>query len=125
MSKALAKIADVLPQVNIAAELYHSDDMRDAISRVYEQIMRFLLQALKWYDKGRIGRALSVIISPYELEYKDIVEQIEQCTSTIRHLAMLKSQAEIRDLNTSIAIMRQDQLKLSERVDTVIKIAEC
>jgi len=111
--------------MKIVAGLYQSDDMRDGIARLYEQIMRFLIRALKWYDKGRIRRVASSLVSPYELEYKDTVEQIEECAATVRHLANSKSQAEIRDLSLSMEIVRQEQIKLVEKVDTMVKIAEC
>lgn len=122
-SKALARIGDALPRVAIAADLYQSDTMRRAVSQLYIHIFRFFIQALRWYNKSRVRRAFSSLLNPYELEYKDTVEQICSLTSLIRHVATAESQSEVRDINNDLCLIRNDQIRLIERVDSMITLA--
>jgi hypothetical protein len=97
--------------------------MRNAVSQLYASILHFFLQALSWYKKSRIRRAFSSLVNPFDLEYKDTVEQIHSLTSVIRHIATAESHSEVRDMNLELGTIRKDQTKLIERVDTMIKLA--
>jgi hypothetical protein len=97
--------------------------MHNAVSQLYAHILRFFLQALRWYNNSRIRRALFSLLNPYELEYKDTVEQIHSLTSIIRHIATAESHSEVRGINIELGVIRNDQTKLIERVDTMIKLA--
>ena len=97
--------------------------MRRAVSQLYVHILRFSMQALRWYNKSRLKRAFSSLLCPYELEYKETVEQIHSLTSVIRHIATAESQSEVRDINLELGLIRNDQTRLIERVDTMISIA--
>ena len=61
---------------------------------------------------------MSATFTPYELKYKDTVDQIQLCSRTIKDMAVAKSQAEIRDIHVSIELMQQDQIQLKETYDS-------
>ena len=112
LSKALTSIGNALPRTKLSAELYQTEHMKEAISRLYAHILLFFQQAVKWYEMGPARRGLSVILKPFELDYKDTVEQIRICAETVEDIANAAARAEIRDI--SITLQMQDR-KLQER----------
>jgi hypothetical protein len=83
--------------------------MKEAISRLYAHIILFFQQALKWYSMSSAGRAISAIFKPFELDYKDTVEEIKLCSQTVNNIASAANRAELRDLHDIIkAQCKQD-----------------
>jgi hypothetical protein len=70
--------------------------------------MLFFQQAMRWYNRSPAGRAISSIFKPYELEYQDTVDQIKLCAEAVHDLASAASRAEIRDMNITINLLRED-----------------
>ena len=112
LSQALAKIGEALQQTKLCAELYQTDNMREAIARLYAHILLFFQQAVRWYTMGPAGRAFSSIFKPFDLDYKDTVEQIRLCSQTINDIASASSRAEIRDIHITIQMQNR---QLQER----------
>ncbi|KAL6407255.1 hypothetical protein AUP68_10084 [Ilyonectria robusta] len=115
-SRALTMIADVLPRAKLSAELYRTKDMKDAIGSLYAHIILFLKQAIKWYNVGPAGRALTALFKPFELRYKDTVEQIEQCAKTIDDLAGILVKAEVREISVSLHDQSQRMIAMETRL---------
>jgi hypothetical protein len=115
-SRALTMIADVLPRAKLSAELYRTKDMKDAIASLYAHIILFLKQAIKWYNVGPAGRALTALFKPFELRYKDTVEQIEQCAKTIDDLAGILVKAEVREISVSLHDQSQRMIAMETRL---------
>jgi hypothetical protein len=76
--------------------------MATAVSSLYAAIVQFFMRALKTYKRGRFSRAMSSVISPWDIASKDIVEEIEECSRRVDGLAGAASRAEIRDLHILI-----------------------
>ena len=112
LSQALAKIGEALQQTKLSAELYQTDNMREAIARLYAHILLFFQQAVRWYTMGPAGRAFSSIFKPFDLDYKDTVEQIKLCSQTVNNIANASSRAEIRDIHITIQMQNR---QLQER----------
>jgi hypothetical protein len=99
--------------------------MREAISRLYAHILKFLMQAVKWYSRNRAKRALSAVLSPYELKYKETVDQIHECTRATNDLAEGKHWIEMRDMHISIELLRREQQHIKDTVDNTFRLATC
>lgn len=108
-SAVLVEVGDVLPQASLIAQLFPTDDMRDAIARLYTQMLYFLVHALKWYNRSGLRRVLAALKNPYDLKCKDIVSQIRSCSELIYGMADGKSRAEIRDIRIRISKLEQGQ----------------
>lgn len=115
-SRALTMIADVLPRAKLSAELYHTNDMKDAIASLYAHILLFLKQAIKWYNIGPASRALTALFKPFELRYNDTVEQIEQCAKTIDDVAGISVKAEVREISVSLHDQSQRMIAMETRL---------
>ncbi|KAF2020928.1 hypothetical protein BU24DRAFT_416589 [Aaosphaeria arxii CBS 175.79] len=130
-TKALACIGDALRQTRLTAELYQTDAIKEAIAQLYAHIMLFFQKAMRWYNRSSVGRAVSAIFEPYELEYKDTVEQIKLCAETVEDIANAASRAETRDINITInlvlAEMRKREVKLALMQEEITKTryAQC
>ncbi|KAF2195728.1 hypothetical protein K469DRAFT_17491 [Zopfia rhizophila CBS 207.26] len=124
-SQALVQIGDALRQTKLTVELYQTEDIRDATSRLYKHVLLFFAQAIKWYNRSPLGRAFSAAFTPYELKYKDTVEQIKLYSRTIKDIAVAKSQAELRDMHISIKLMQQDHLQIKETASNILRVATC
>lgn len=101
-SQALAEIGEAIWQTNLSAELYQIEHMKEAISRLYAHIILFFQQTVKWYSMSSAGRAISAIFKPFELDYKDTVEEIKLCSQTVNNIASSANRAELRDLHDTI-----------------------
>jgi hypothetical protein len=117
--KAIVHISDVLPRVSISAQLYQTDDMRDAIARLYSDILLFSMEAIRWFKFSRLKHAISSVFSPYELKYKDMVDRIHQCATVIAEIAQGKHQAEMRDMHIGLLENREENRLLEEKVDRI------
>src|SRR6266536_863026 len=98
-AKTLARIADLLPRSELASILYPTDAMATAVSHLYASILRFFIQALKLYKKGRFARAIGSVVNPWAIASKEVVEEIDECSRRVDALAGAASRAEIRDLH--------------------------
>jgi hypothetical protein len=135
-SQALGLIADVLPTVHISADLYRTDRMRDAVANLYAQVLLFLRQAVKWYQMGPAGRALTALFKPFELSYKDTVESIRDCAQSINEISSISAKEETREINQIIQRVNkqgetllgmqqqftQCQAELDDKVSTILQV---
>jgi hypothetical protein len=111
-SKALDLISQSLPRCELSAELYQTDEMRDAVATLYAHILLFLQQAVKWYNVGPAGRALTSLFKPFELSYKETLEEIRLCAKTIDDISSLASKVEIREIK---GLLQRESARLTER----------
>jgi hypothetical protein len=74
--------------------------MKDALSRLYAYIILFLQLCVKWYNRSSLGRLWSSLKAPFELDYKDLVEQIKTSSAAVEDLANAGARVEIRDIRT-------------------------
>lgn len=102
LANGLCRIADALPRVELAASLYPTSHMRQAVLSLYSQIIRFLIRALEWYQESKLRHLVHSITRPAELRYNDIMEQISYSTRSVKELASASSQAEQRDMHIKI-----------------------
>jgi hypothetical protein len=100
LAQAFVAIGDVLPRANLSAELYQTGYMKDALSRLYAYIILFLRLCVRWYNKSSIGRFVSAITSPFELDYQELIDQIKVSSAAVEHLANAGARVEIRDIRT-------------------------
>lgn len=89
----------MLPRIEIAAYLYPTNAVKQAVSALYAHIIKFLLRALDWYEEGRIAHAIHSITKPAALRYDDLLEDIRRATRRLADLAITSSQAEQRDMH--------------------------
>ncbi|KAK3325263.1 hypothetical protein B0H66DRAFT_599433 [Apodospora peruviana] len=83
ISRALEDIANVLPRMELHAKLYPTERMKDSMARLYAHMLLFLRQTVKWFSRHSVGRATSLIISPFEIKYKGLVDRIRTCANAI------------------------------------------
>ncbi|KAH0425980.1 GMC oxidoreductase [Colletotrichum camelliae] len=98
-SQALSTISEVLPNVKVTAELYQTEQVKHAIASLYAHVVLFLKQALKWYNVSPASRIVKSLFKPFELSYKETVDQIKRCAQTINNIADVAAKSEIREVN--------------------------
>lgn len=123
LSKAFVMIGDVLPRADLGAELYQTEYMIEALSQLYAYIIRFLHLCLRWYSRSSLGRLFSSVRNPFKLEYQDLVEYIEVCSTNIETLANAGARVEVRDISVTQALHHAQFMdlysKLLKRYDWV------
>ncbi|KAI4936800.1 uncharacterized protein J4E92_001525 [Alternaria infectoria] len=107
---ALIAIGDVLPRMDLSAELYQTQYMEAALSRLFTYIILFLRLCVRWYKKSPLGRICSAIKTPFELGYQDLVNHIQECSKAVDDLASAGARAEIRDVHT-LAMLQHAQIR--------------
>ncbi|KXH49269.1 hypothetical protein CNYM01_06985 [Colletotrichum nymphaeae SA-01] len=121
VSKAVSRIALVLPRIALHSVLYPTPRMQDAVSQLYAKIIEFALMAIKWYKKGKLSHSFTAIIKPFSLGFKPIVEEIAERSKHVDELANAAVKAEIRDLHAEMRDLRIDYHRQSK---TMIRLAE-
>ncbi|KAK1464543.1 hypothetical protein CTAM01_17063 [Colletotrichum tamarilloi] len=116
ISKAVSRIALVLPRTELHSVLYPTPRMQDAVSQLYAKIIEFALMAIKWYKKGKLSHSFTAIIKPFSLGFKPIVEEIAERSKHVDELASAAVKAEIRDLHVNIHRQNKTILQLTEMV---------
>jgi hypothetical protein len=102
ISKTVSRIADVLPRAELASSLYQTDRMNRAVAQLYVKIMCFVQDAVKWYKMGKFKHSITSITKPYDLSFKDIVEEIAEASRNVDKKASAASRAEVRGLHLQV-----------------------
>ncbi|CAN9398485.1 unnamed protein product [Alternaria alternata] len=98
LSQALIDIANVLPRMDLSAELYQTKYMEAALSQLFTYIVLFLRLCVRWYNKNPLSRICSAIKTPFELGYQDLLEHIRECSKAVDDLANAGARVEVRDV---------------------------
>lgn len=99
-SKALSRIADALPRIELKLSLYPTPEMRKGVTDVYAYIIKFLTRTMDWYTQGKLKHLASAVFRPYELHFKDLVEEVTARSRQVDKLAEMHSQLEVRRVYT-------------------------
>lgn len=122
LAKACSQIADTLPRVEITLKLYQTDVMLKAVTDLYISIIEFLRHAVKWYKQGKLGHTWTAIARPWELGFRDYVEDINTNSRRIEQLANTSSQAELRDTHIETSRMREELRATKLQLDRLMQI---
>lgn len=99
LAQALTDISDILAQVKLTAELYQTERMKQAIAALYAYIIKFFLSVIPWYKHRSATRLLLAIVSPFDVVYRDTLQQVKSAADTITTLASHANWAELRDVH--------------------------
>lgn len=100
LAKAMSRIADSLPRQELAIIIYPRQAMKQTVAQLYAYLMVFFTRAWKWYQEGAMKHMLHSITQPADIRYKDILDNIEECSRRIDQWAVSSAQADIRDMHT-------------------------
>ncbi|KAI3320670.1 hypothetical protein HD806DRAFT_505830 [Xylariaceae sp. AK1471] len=125
LAKAMTRVADVVKHVQTQSLLYPTIEILEHISELYSQIMTFAIRAVEWYQKGKIAHAVAAFTSPFQLKYRDIIDDIYETSRKIDRCAMTMNYAEIRQMHEQLA-QSQKALELAhiERREMYRLVAE-
>jgi hypothetical protein len=107
VAKTFVRIADVLPRTELHLRLYTTNRMLVDVAQIYASILDFVRRATEWYAKNRVQRSLSAIIKPFEISFKDIVDEIGTCSRRVDEHANAAMKAELRDLHIEMLQIRE------------------
>ena len=128
-AKAMSRIADCLPRQQLSLILYPTTQMKQGVAQLYAFLLQFLIKALKWYQEGTVKHIIHSFTQPVGIKYKDILENIEECSRNIDMWAASSSQAELRDVHTlqqkmqtSVEKTRSVVQRSAVSVDEIMKV---
>ncbi|KAI8677450.1 hypothetical protein NCS56_00635000 [Fusarium sp. Ph1] len=81
--------------------LYPTKHIHLAVESLYAVVLDFLLIAHSWCNESKLRHAYHSFTRPHEIQYKDLLERITDCTNTINELADVGAQTEIRVMHTT------------------------
>lgn len=123
LAKALTEIADALPRVEIRSDLFPTERMRAAVSKLCADILKFLTRAHKWYCEGCLKRTIHSFTQPFDLRYADILGDIRRGSYVVQELAACGQLVELRHVNRKIdqivETMTVNFSRLNSALDTV------
>ncbi|KAL9073136.1 MAG: hypothetical protein Q9157_004869 [Trypethelium eluteriae] len=119
LGKAFCRIADALPQTERDLLLYPSDAMKELVETLYANIIDFAQRAIQWYAEGKVKHAVSALVRPYSLRFKDIVNEVSETSRRIERLAHSMSRTELRQARLELLENRNElQQMRKEHKDT-------
>lgn len=102
LSKALAQIAEKLPQVELATVLCPTARMREAVGKLYANLLQFFIRAHNWYREGPWRHFIHSITRPVELRYKDLLDEIDQNSRNISQLVVVGAQVKVYEMDQKL-----------------------
>ncbi|KEZ40094.1 hypothetical protein SAPIO_CDS9108 [Scedosporium apiospermum] len=112
ISKALSQIADKLPQVELATVLYPTEMMREAVGKLYANLLRFFIRAHEWCEEGRLRHLLHSITRPVELRYKDLLDDIDYTSRHISQLASAGTQVRVCEIDIDWSTAQESKVAI-------------
>lgn len=113
LSKAMCKIAEVLPRAELKAVTYATDDMKRLIESLLSSIIEFFSRVIGWYEENRAKHAFNALWRPFRLRFQDLCDEIDEGARRIDKLAEALMQAEIRELLTVTRSMYLEQTTMN------------
>ncbi|KAF5568818.1 hypothetical protein FPHYL_2625 [Fusarium phyllophilum] len=104
IAKALTEISDLLPDIDITAQLYASPRIRTALANLYASIMQLFIRTQNWCEKGRfssIKRIAQSVVTPFELQYSDFMESIRYHSDVIKQIGATNSLVDVRNIKAT------------------------
>jgi len=123
LAKTCTHIADLLPRAEITVKLYQTDDILKAVTSLYISIIEFLRHAVKWYKQGKLRHTWTAIARPWELGFRDYVEDIDLGSRRLEQLANMSSQAELRATHLETSRIREELRETRMQLDKLLQIA--
>lgn len=120
LAKALSEIADALPRVQIRSGLFPTERMRDVVSKLCADILKFLTRAHKWYCEGSLKRTIHSFTQPFDLRYADILEDIKHGSFVVKDLASCGQSVELRHVNNKIDQLGEALMGMNSKLETAI-----
>jgi hypothetical protein len=124
LAKTCTQIANILDRAEITLRLYSSERLMGAVSELYVNILEFLKHAVKWYAKGRLGRAWTAIARPWELGFRDYVLEIKAVSKRIEGVAEVASQAELRATRLETKQVREELALTKLQLERLLPMME-
>lgn len=122
LAKACTQIADLLPRAEITLKLYQSDAVLNEVTNLYISIIDFLRHAVDWYKQGKLRHTWTAIARPWELGFRDYVEDIDLSSRRLEQLAHISSQAELRAAHLETSRIREELRETRMQLDKLLQI---
>ncbi|KAI0551614.1 hypothetical protein F4679DRAFT_132729 [Xylaria curta] len=100
--KAMTRIADIIKHVQLQSLLYPTDEIIEYTGDLYSHIMSFAIRAVEWYQKGKLAHTFAAFANPFQLKFRDIVDDIYETSRKIDRWAANMSYVEIRRMNQQL-----------------------
>ncbi|PVH68572.1 hypothetical protein DL98DRAFT_474721 [Cadophora sp. DSE1049] len=124
LSSGLCQIAEVLPRAELILRLYPISAVKTLISRMYAQILRFLIRSLRWYQESKFSHLIHAITRPAELRFDDLIEDIRLLSHRMTDYALASGHAEQRDMHAEQKQSSSEQHELHKKVDALTRLVE-
>ncbi len=103
--------------------LYPTELMGNAVAHLYARIIKFMIQAMRWYKQSKSIQTFSAIAKPWTLDFKDNVDDIAAQSRYIDELSGTASKVELRDTHLDLlqarAEVREVRLEIRSLADIV------
>ena len=97
--------------------------MKDAVSKLYAIIIKFLVRAFNWYNEGKLLHAYHAITRPAALRYDDLIKSIREASTVVSGLASVSSQAEQRDIHLELRFLSTEVRAIAAVMSQLQQIA--
>lgn len=85
--------------------------MKDLVATLYAKVICFSQRAIQWYGEGKIKHAVTALLQPYSLRFKDIVDDVSNISQRIERLAHNMSRVELRNTRIELQDNRKELIE--------------
>ncbi|KAI5843805.1 hypothetical protein DFP73DRAFT_594816 [Morchella snyderi] len=117
LSTMLIEIGDNLGRFDLYLQIYPSKRMKSICSKLYAAIVGFFKDAIIFFKKSRLRRYFSAFWSPFEIKFKDAVEEIKRLQRLVETDAIAMGLMQLQLENTALA---ERSLALNHQVRIII-----
>lgn len=98
--------------------------MKGLTITLYAQIITFIQRAVNWYSASKIKHALTAIVRPYQLHFKDLVDDITVQVDRIYRLAFSMSISELRETRLELHETMSEHRAMRLAVDGLSRVSK-
>lgn len=102
IAEALTIIGESIERAELYSKIYSPDVVLPILARLYGHVLLFLQKAVKWYTGGPLRRMFKSVSDPYEIGYKNTVDEIKLCTASLDSVADSAAKVELRRVTISL-----------------------
>jgi hypothetical protein len=102
LADSLTSIAKMLPRVDMHLNLYPSELLKENVEELYALLIKFYQRALRWYSAGPLKHLMKSFTRPYNLEFADIVAQVNVRARLVDDFAVAMAHRELRALHNLV-----------------------
>lgn len=132
LSKTLAKVSGVLPQIEIQLDLYEEPLIQQAAEKIYGVLVDLFQEMMTFYEESPLKHAWKSFSHPMSIRFSPYVEAITEQSHFMCALASALAKREQRSrfkmlkiMDNNISVMGKDVSLMAVDLSKLVQVTSC